>query len=102
MCYRHPSPASVKSYRGVGVGISKANQRQGTRLQFAGERSDRSANLERDETEGTANAVDIVEDGAEIGAEGGGGMRHCFSKTARMRCKKQGKQKKLTQLTRTN
>ena len=64
-----------------------------TRDAIAGERSDRSANLGRGETEETANAVDIVEDGAEIGAEGGGGMRRCSSKTARMRCKKQGKKK---------
>jgi hypothetical protein len=39
--------------------------------------------------EGSADALDAVEDGAEVGIEGGGGMRRCTSTAICicMRCK---------------
>ena len=45
---------------------------------IAGERSERSANLERGDMEGTAKAFEAIDD---VGREGGGGMRCCSSTT---------------------
>ena len=43
---------------------------------IAGERRERSANLERGDIEGTAKAFEAIDD---VGREGGGGMRCCSS-----------------------
>ena len=47
-------------------------------MEIAGKRSERSANLERDKTDGTANALVAVDGDTMVGTEGGG-MRCCSS-----------------------
>ena len=77
-------------YSGVGNELSRGGcwgieGELETRDAIAGEQRERSANALRGEIEGTENAVDAVDGGAEVGTEGGGGMRRCLSTTIRMR-----------------
>lgn len=70
---------------------------------IAGKHTERSTNLVRGEIEGTATAVNAVNDGAVMGTEGGGGRR-CCSSTTTIGMSPRGqivKKKKHTQLIRT-
>ena len=66
----------MKKFRGGGC-CCNAGELDTSEL-IAGERSERSANLERGDMEGTAKAFEAIDD---VGREGGGGMRCCSSTT---------------------